>query len=306
MQVYTRLADLHGKVANTAVALGTFDGLHVGHQHIISQAVTLARKSGGPSVVFTFSNHPLSVIDPTRCPPLIVTPAYKAELIAALGVDILLSVAFDRRLLGLAPDAFISLLVDNLRPSYIVVGPNYSFGHRGAGTPDMLARTGEHRGFEVIIPEGVEKDGTLVSSTRIRQLLAAGEVTRAASLLGRPFRIGGLVTTGEGRGRGLGFPTANINPADGQVIPADGVYAAYVQSGGVRYRGVVNIGPNPTFQGRHRRIEVHILDFAGNLYGQPILVDFLARIRDERTFSGAAELKAQIARDIAAANGYYK
>lgn len=305
MQVYTRLADLGGGLAGSAVALGTFDGLHIGHQHIIRQAVALARETGGPSVVFTFSNHPLSVIDPSRCPPLIATAEHKAELIAALGVDILLAVTFDRDLLALAPAAFIALLADKLRPAHIVVGPNYSFGHRGAGTPELLARAGEQYGFTVIVPPAVAVDGVPVSSTLIRQTVLAGDVARAAALLGRPFRIGGIVAAGEGRGRGLGYPTANITPADGQVIPADGVYAAYVQAGGARYRAVANIGANPTFQGKQRRVEAHLLSFAGNLYGQAIQVDFLAKIRDEITFAGADALRAQIDRDVAAAAGYF-
>ncbi len=306
MEVFTRLADIRGRFINTAVALGTFDGVHVGHQQIIRQAAAYAEKAGGQSVVFTFGNHPLSIIAPDRCPPLLATPAHKAELIAALGADVLLSVPFDRALLELSPDAFIALLADNLRPAFIVVGPNYSFGHRGAGTPAMLAAAGRRLGFAVVVPQAVEVGGVPVSSTLIRQLVLAGDVAGAAPLLGRPFRIEGVVAAGEGRGRELGFPTANITAADGQIVPADGVYATYVYAGGVRYRGVANIGDNPTFRGQARRIEVHLRAFSGDLYGRPIAVDFLARLREELAFTGADELKAQIARDLAAADEYYK
>jgi len=306
MEVYTRLSDIRGRFVNSAVALGTFDGVHVGHQQIIRTAAACARKAGGPSVVFTFSNHPLAVIDPDRSPPLLITAAYREELIAALGTDVLLAVAFDRALLGLSPGAFIDLLVDNLRPACVVVGPNYSFGHRGAGTPEMLALAGRERGFEVIVPPAVALAGTLVSSTLIRQLILAGDVAAAAPLLGRPFRVSGTVVKGEGRGRTLGFPTANIAAAAGQIVPADGVYATYVHVDGTRFRGVANIGANPTFQGKARHIEVHLLGFTGNLYDRTIAVDFLAKLRDERTFAGAGELKAQIAGDIAAAGQYFK
>ncbi len=306
MEVFTRLADLNGRFAKTAVALGTFDGVHVGHQHIIRQAAAYAEKAGGASVVFTFANHPLSVIAPDRCPPLLVTAAHKAELIAAIGADVLLSVTFDQAFLKLSPEAFIALLADNLRPAFVVVGPNYSFGYRGAGTPEMLAAAGRRRGFAVVVPPAVEVGGVPVSSTLIRQLVLAGDVAGAAPLLGRPFRIEGVVAAGEGRGRELGFPTANITAADGQIVPADGVYATYVYAGGVRYRGVANIGDNPTFGGQNRRIEVHLRAFSGDLYGRSILVDFLAQLRGERTFAGVDDLKAQIARDLAAAEFYYK
>ncbi len=306
MEVFSRLSEVNGRFNKTAVALGTFDGLHVGHQRIIRQAVSRAQEAGGTSVVFTFGNHPLSVIAPDRCPPLLATPEYKSDLIAGLGADVLLSVDFDRAFLQLSPDAFIGLLVDNLRPALVVVGPNYSFGHRGAGTPEFLAAAGRRLGFEVLIHPAVEVDGVLVSSTLIRQLILAGNVAEAAPLLGRPFRVAGTVAPGEGRGRGLGFPTANIAAADGQIVPADGVYAAYVHTGGRRYRGVVNIGNNPTFADNSHRIEVHLRDFTADLYGHTIAVDFLAKLRDERAFAGEEELKSQIARDVAAAEEYYK
>jgi len=306
MENFTRLSEVRGRFAKTAVALGTFDGVHIGHQQIIRQATARARDTGGVSVVFTFSNHPLAVIAPERCPPLLATPAYKAELIAALGADVLLSVAFDRKLLQLSPDDFIDLLVNDLRPAHVVVGPNYSFGHRSAGTPEYLAAAGRNRGFEVVVHPAVEADGVIVSSTYIRQLVLAGNVAAAVPLLGRPFRIDGVVAPGEGRGRSLGFPTANITAASGQSVPADGVYAVYGYVDGIRYRGVANIGNNPTFAGNSHRIEVHLRDFAADLYGRTIEVDFLAKLRDERAFAGQSELKAQIGRDIAAAEEHYK
>lgn len=301
MEVIASLAGVGGRFKKTAVALGTFDGVHVGHQRILRQAVALAQENGATSVVFTFSNHPLSVIAPERCPPLIVNPAYKAELIAALGADVLLSIPFTSDFLRLGPQEFIKLLVESLRPAFVVVGDNYSFGRGGAGNPELLRQAGREYGYAVVIPPSAMVGGQLVSSTLIRQHILAGRVEEAAGLLGRPFRVSGVVAAGDGRGRLLGFPTANLEATEGQVIPADGVYATVVHIDGTRYPGVANIGANPTFACQSRRIEVHILSFDGDLYGRTILADFVARLRGEVTFSGADGLKAQIARDVAAA-----
>lgn len=301
MEVISTLAGLGGRFAKTAVALGTFDGVHVGHQRIISQAVALARDTQAVSAVFTFSNHPLSVIAPDRCPPLIVSPDYKAELIAALGADVLLSIPFTADFLRLTPRQFIDLLVENLRPAYLVVGDNYSFGYHGTGNPQLLRQAGRESGYEVVIPPPVTVEGQLVSSTVIRQHIQAGRVEEASRLLGRPFRLSGVVAAGDGRGRTLGFPTANLEAIECQVIPADGVYAVRVEADGRRYRGVANIGTNPTFNGLSRRTEVHILDFSGDLYANTILVDFITRLRGEQSFAGADSLKDQINRDVAAA-----
>ncbi|HMM21610.1 MAG TPA: bifunctional riboflavin kinase/FAD synthetase [Selenomonadales bacterium] len=308
MEICTRLTDVQGRLRQTAVALGTFDGVHLGHQTIISHAAKLARRAGGPSVVFTFSNHPLSVINPKRCPPLIITQEEKVARIAALGIDVLLTVPFTRELLQLPPRDFVALLADVLQPAYVVVGPNFTFGYKGAGTPELLRQGGKENGFEVVIPAALHVGKVLVSSTAIRQLIQRGKVQQAATLLGRPFKVTGRVAAGDGRGgRILGFPTANIAVSDQLVSPGDGVYAVQIAVGDGHnpYKGLANVGSNPTFSGKTRRIEVHILDFAGDLYGQTIAVDFLAKIRDEKTFDGVNSLKAQIARDISAAQQYY-
>jgi riboflavin kinase/FMN adenylyltransferase len=301
MDVITSLDGLTGRFAKTAVALGTFDGVHVGHQRIISQAVALARESGATGVVFTFGNHPLSVIAPDRCPPLIVSPEYKAELIAGLGADVLLSIPFTADFLQLTPRQFIDLLVERLRPAFLVVGDNYSFGHRGAGNPELLRQAGRELGYEVIIPPTVLVDDQPVSSTLIRQHILAGRVGEAARFLGRPFRLSGVVTAGDGRGRTLGFPTANLVATGEQIIPADGVYAVLVQAGGQSYQGVANIGANPTFNGLSHRTEVHVFDFSGDLYDRTITVDFMARLRGEESFAGPEKLREQISRDVVAA-----
>lgn len=305
MKKFPQLADINQYFPKTAVALGTFDGVHIGHQKIISQAVDLGRESGGSSVVFTFDNHPLSVINPRHCPPQIITPADKATLIANLGADALLSIPFTRDFLNLSPQDFISLLVENLQPEYLVVGPNYHFGYKGAGTPDTLRQAGDKYGFTVIIHPAVYIQKTLVSSTTIRKYIQEGRVDQAAALLGRSPSFRGEVIVGDGRGRKIGFPTANLTVDQNLVIPGNGVYAVLINIDSVVHKGVANIGVNPTFQVNPRRIEVYIFDYSRDLYGQTITIDFLHKLRNERKFTGVEELSRQIRHDIEEARKYY-
>jgi len=307
MKIFTHLADLkQQQFPKTAVALGTFDGVHIGHQKIIRQAVDLAASYGGASVVFTFANHPLSVINPRRCPPQIVTNEYKAELIQSLGVDILLSIPFTQEFLQLAPEEFIVLLLSHLHPANLVIGPNYHYGHKGSGTPDTLKTAGFNHGFNVVVHPAVYVQNIMVSSTSIRRFIHEGNIDQATLLLGRPPRIGGMVVSGDGRGKMLGYPTANIAIDNMLVIPSNGVYAVKVQIDDKRYNAVANIGINPTFTGQTRRIEVFLLNFEGNLYDRIILVDFLAKLRAEITFNSVSELTNQIAQDISSAQKYYQ
>jgi len=306
MKIFTQLADLkQQQFSQTAVALGTFDGVHIGHQKIIHQAVGLAASSGGASVVFTFANHPLSVINPRRCPPQIVTAEYKSELIQNLGVDVLLSIPFTEDFLRLTPEEFIILLLSHLKPANLVIGPNYHFGHKGSGTPETLKIAGQKHGFNVVVHPAVYVQNIMASSTSIRRFIHEGNIDQATLLLGRPPRVGGTVVTGDGRGKKLGYPTANIAIDNKLVIPANGVYAVEVQLDDKRYNGVANIGINPTFTEQTRRIEVFLLDFDANLYDQIILVDFLAKLRDEKAFHSVDELTNQIAQDISNAQKYY-
>ncbi|MEN6411144.1 MAG: bifunctional riboflavin kinase/FAD synthetase [Veillonellales bacterium] len=302
MEVLTQMTNISRQYQRIAVALGTFDGVHIGHQRIINRAIEYAKEKNGTSVVFTFSNHPLSVVAPERCPLQIITSEYKEKILGRMGVDVLLSIPFTPQFLKLSPEAFLQLLQDNLQPDYIVVGPNYSFGYKSAGTPELLKTAGKAGHFQVEIHPPVYAKKNLVSSTLIRQLAADGDVFQAAGLLGRPLRIQGNVVSGNQRGGGLlGYPTANLAIAPGMVVPADGVYAVAVFYDQHSFNGVANIGSNPTFAGTERRIEVHLLNFAGNLYGSTISLDFFARLRGEKTFSSAAALKQQIHNDVAAA-----
>ena len=305
MEIVTQLTALNVKYPGITMALGTFDGIHLGHQQIISQAVDLARQINGTSVVFTFSNHPLSIVAPERQPLQLVTQEDKAELIAELGVDILLTIPFTPEFLQLSATDFIRLLLENLSPKHIVVGPNYYFGYNRSGTPEMLQQAGKKNGFDVNIHPIVYLKNTIVSSTLIRKMISAGKVEQASFLLGRQFKIKGLVIHGEKRGRTLGYPTINLEISNELVLPANGVYAVTIDIGRIQYNGIANIGTNPTFNGIQRHLEAHILDFAGDLYGTTVTVTFLQHIREQQKFSSADELKMQNGQDIKGAKHYY-
>lgn len=306
MKIVTQIGDLGRVYSKTAIALGTFDGIHIGHQRIIRSAVELARVAGGSSVVFTFSNHPLSIVAPERCPPFLLTQEDKARLIEELGVDLLVSIPFTATFLKLSPHEFVTLLVKHLSPVHIVVGPNYTFGYKSAGTPETLKEIGAKAGFSVQIEQAVCIDDKLVSSTYIRSLIAAGKVAEARKFLGRPPLLSGEVVHGEARGRILGYPTANIKTAEGMLLPADGVYAVRLLVGDIYYDGVANVGRNPTFNGQHRRVEVFLFGFEGSLYGKTVTVTFWERLRGEMVFANADELKRQISQDIQMARTYHQ
>ncbi|HWR07320.1 bifunctional riboflavin kinase/FAD synthetase [Sporomusa sp.] len=305
MKVFTRIENVrhHPPVY---IALGTFDGIHIGHQAIIARAVEQAKSKNCSSAVFTFSNHPLNVIDAARCPPLIVTNQEKVDLIAGLGVDMLFNVPFTAELLRLTPQRFLEKLVNNINLRHVIVGANFTYGHRGAGTPALLTTFGSKHGFTVDVVGMVDVDGVIVSSTIIRQLVADGAVKQAANLLGRPATITGKIIEGDQRGRKLGFPTANLAIPEGLLVPADGVYAVYVndEQGG-KFNGVANIGNNPTFTRQTRRIEVHILNFDRIIYGQQLKVQFIERIRGEIAFTCVKQLKQQMTADIEFARKKY-
>ena len=293
------------RLANVSVALGTFDGVHVGHQKVIGRAVTLAKQQKGISAVFTFANHPLSVIMPSQCPPFITNLADKERLIAKLGIDVLYCVPFNLELLKLPPIDFINLLSNLFTPANIIVGPNFTFGYRGSGTPELLAKFGEKMNFKVEVQDAVYVEGDMVSSTRIRNFIREGNVEQAYKLLGRPYHITGKVVHGDKRGRTIGFPTANIMAPSCLILPRDGVYAVRSIVNGNHHHGLANIGTNPTFNNQERRVETYILDFAADLYGQSIQVDFCKKIRNEIKFPGISELKQQILQDVDEARQFF-
>jgi len=305
MKIFNKIVNLSADFPGITVALGTFDGIHMGHQKVISRAVDLAKQINGTSVVFTFSNHPLSIVAPQRCPLQLVTEDDKADLLKELGVDVLLTIPFTMDFLQLSALQFIHLIMDNLNPKEIVVGPNYFFGYNRSGTPEFLQQSGIKYGFNVEIQPTVYVNDKIVSSTSIRQMILSGDIDQAAQLLGRPVKVSGTVIHGAKRGRELGYPTINLQFSKQLILPVDGVYAVSLTIKNIHYNGVANIGNNPTFNEIERRLEVHILDYSGDLYGQPVTVIFLKHIRGQITFSSSTELKWQICEDIKAAQLYF-
>jgi riboflavin kinase/FMN adenylyltransferase len=286
-------------------AIGNFDGVHLGHREVIGAAGEAAKSLGAPCAVLTFEPHPRSVFDPDGAPFRLTPFRVKARLIEELGVEYLFTLHFDLDFARKSAEEFIrEVLLDGLGVRHVVVGYDFVFGNRRRGTPTLLREAGSAAGFGVTVVEPVQRPGgeapEIYSSTRIRQHLTAGEPRRAAALLGRDWEIDGRVEAGDGRGRTIGFPTANV-PLGDYLRPALGVYAvrAGIEEGGgtVWHDAVANLGRRPTVGGSEVRFEVHLLDFAGDLYGRHLRVAFVEFLRGERKFPGLDALKAQIAED---------
>jgi riboflavin kinase/FMN adenylyltransferase len=290
-------------VRPSAVALGTFDGVHLGHRAILGTALTRAREAGVEAVACTFDPHPIEVLQPDRAPRPITPLEERLVLIGDTGVDAVVVLAFTRALAAMEPEAFVKdVLLERLHAREIVVGYNHRFGRGARGDAQLLESLAGRLGFRAHVVPPLTVDGVAVSSTEIRAALQRGDVRSAARGLGRPYAIAGRVTTGAGRGRTLGFPTANIAP-DRPLLVARGVYRGSVSVDNRQHAAVVNVGVRPTFGEDTLAIEAHLLDFAGDLYGREIRLDFLDRLRDEMRFPSVEELKAQVFRDIAAARG---
>jgi len=282
------------------VTIGVFDGVHKGHQQIIRHAVRRATELGLASVVVPFDPHPSEVVRPGSHPAILTEPARKAELIEALGVDVLCVVPFTQQFSQLSAEEFVhDVLVEHLHARMVVVGENFRFGHKAAGDVELLSGLGRTFGFDVEGADLVAEGSTIFSSTYIRSCVDAGDVEAAAAALGRPHRLEGVVVRGDQRGRELGFPTANLLCAPHAAIPADGVYAAWFQHRGKTHRAAVSIGTNPTFAGKDRRVEAYVLDFDGDLYGERVALDFVTHLREQRTYQGPEWLIEQIAQDVA-------
>jgi riboflavin kinase/FMN adenylyltransferase len=285
----------------SAVALGTFDGVHLGHRAILGTALGRAHAVGLDAVACTFDRHPMEILNPERAPLPITTVEERLALIGETGVDVVIVLAFTRELAAIEPEAFVKdVLLGRLRAREIVVGDSHRFGRAARGDARMLVDLSGRFGFQAHVVPPMAVDGAVVSSSEIRAALQRGDVSGAARSLGRPYGITGQVTSGAGRGRTLGFPTANIDP-DRPVLVARGVYRGLVTVDGGRHAAVVNVGVRPTFGETTLAVEAHLLDFAGDLYGRRVRLDFMARLRDEMRFPSIEDLKAQVARDIAAA-----
>ena len=284
-----------------AVTVGNFDGVHRGHAELVRAAQAWATRVGGPAVAVTFDPPPGAVLAPDRARPPLSTVPDRAELLLAAGADHVVALGADAGLVSLSPEAFFEDVVVGLFAAKAVVeGANFRFGRARGGDTALLRSLCDAAGiaFEVVPP--VTAGGEAVSSSRVRASLAAGDVAIAAGLLGRPYRVSGVVEAGAKRGRTIGFPTANLGRI-ATVLPPDGVYAGRAVVAGTAWPAAVNVGPNPTFGDAARKVEVHLLDFAGDLYGRGVGLEFVERLRATRPFAGPAELVAQLTRDVAAA-----
>jgi riboflavin kinase/FMN adenylyltransferase len=286
-----------------AVAIGNFDGVHLGHQALLAETIRQARHCSGPAVVVTFSPHPLQLLRPESFLPELTTLTERVELLHRSGADHVVVLQTTTALLRLLAREFFEQIVgDTLRARAVVEGFNFGFGRNREGTVATLQALGKEKGVAVVLVPALElasagSAAIPVSSSRVRDELLAGNVAAAQVLLGRPFRLTGVVKTGQKRGQSLGFPTANLEEV-ATLVPGDGVYAAIAYLRGKNWHAAVNIGPNPTFSEHARKIEAHLIGFSGDLYGQTLAIDFVERLRDTRPFAGVEELKKQLQIDL--------
>ncbi|MGD0017338.1 MAG: bifunctional riboflavin kinase/FAD synthetase [Verrucomicrobiia bacterium] len=303
MRIVRTFEDLSTVVHDACVAIGVFDGVHLGHQRVIAEACADARAAGGASVVLTFDPHPMRVLHTEKAPPLLTSTPHKLRLLERLNVDICLLLTFDIPFSEQPPEQFIESLAkhtNHLRE--ICVGTRFRFGHNRTGDVRLIKKLALVHGYLAKEIASVKLGEETISSTAVRQHVLHGRLDRATAMLGRPFSILGAVEPGDARGRQLGYPTANLNPSN-EVLPPNGVYAVRALVGQESFDGVVNIGIRPTFESHDHRsfVELHVFDLARDLYGHDVEVSFIDKLRDERKFDSADALKRQIAADIAEA-----
>ncbi len=280
------------------LTIGVFDGVHLGHKYLISRLTEHAKQQNSLSGVVTFRQHPQEVLSPRTKLPCLTTLAERIRLIKDEGVDEIVVLPFTHGLADLSARQFISSLQKYLRMQGLVIGPDFALGKNREGNASTLHALGQDMNFTVIVTPPIIINGEVVSSTAIRNALANGDMKRVHSLIGRYFSVSGRVTTGTHRGVQLGFPTANLELDPEQALPADGVYATWVHIDNKAYESMTNIGKRPTFGSNQRMVEVHVLDYHGDLYGHELKIDIIERLRDEKRFSTAEELRKQIAEDV--------
>jgi len=306
MIVWNGMDRYPSKAAPVVATIGNYDGVHLGHRAILKSATAAAKRCGLESLLVTFDPHPLSVVAPSRRPRLLDTRRQKLDTLAECGIDGVLILRFDATFAAMSAEEFFrTFLKGRVTPAEIHVGANFRFGHDRAGDADLLCRIGSEMGFAVVGIPQVEIGGEIVSSSAIRRLVEEGSVERAARMLGRPFALTGEVVSGEGRGRALDFPTANLD-AENEMIPRRGVYITETSVLSLRSPSITNIGVRPTFGGETQVIEAHLIDFDEEILGERIDLRFLARLRDEARFASPDELADQIARDRAAAVAFFQ
>ncbi|WP_431041882.1 bifunctional riboflavin kinase/FAD synthetase [Streptomyces sp. P1-3] len=304
MQRWRGLEDIPEDWGRSVVTIGSYDGVHRGHQLIIGRAVARARELGVPAVVVTFDPHPSEVVRPGSHPPLLAPHHRRAELMAELGVDAVLILPFTTEFSQLTPaDFVVKVLVDKLHARLVVEGPNFRFGHRAAGNVALLEELGRTYDYEVevidLYERGTAGGGEPFSSTLTRRLVAAGDVAGAMEVLGRPHRVEGVVVRGAQRGRELGYPTANVETLPHTAIPADGVYAGWLTADGEKMPAAISVGTNPQFDGTERTVEAYAIDRVGlDLYGLHVAVDFLAYLRGQEKFDSIEALLERMAIDV--------
>ncbi|MDP3879972.1 MAG: bifunctional riboflavin kinase/FAD synthetase [Dehalococcoidales bacterium] len=297
MQVEEELAKVSPE-KDMVLAIGVFDGVHRGHQYLISQLMDSARQQGLQGGVVTFRQHPRGVLSSRTRLPFLTSLPEKVSLLKKEGVDEVVALSFTAELAQLSAAQFTGLLKKYLRMRGLVVGPDFALGREREGDIDNLRRLGQEMDFTITVVPPRKINGEVVSSTAIRNALAAGDIGRVIALTGRPFSLQGQVTAGVGRGSGLSFPTANLEIDPGQAMPADGVYVTWAYVDGKAYPSMTNIGRRPTFNDDGRTVETYILDYQGNLYGHELRIDIVERLRGEKRFDTAEELKKQIAEDV--------
>ena len=295
-------------VRGTVVTVGTFDGVHLGHQAILRDVQRRARARNGRAVLLTFDPHPLRVVRPEAAPPLLTLPNEKKEILAQLGLDYVAFVAFTPELSRYSPDEFVEgIVVPRFRPAEVVIGYDHGFGRGRAGDVSVLERLGGIHGFEVSVVGGVEAGGSPASSTRVREAVSAGDMEGAAAGPRSSVFVLRHRDRGLGRGRTLGFPTANLtHPPPDKLLPAEGIYTVRATLGSERADGLLHLGARPTFAGSPPAIELFLIDFERDIYGEHVIVDVLHRLREVRTFASGDDLAAQMRRDLADGLEYFR
>lgn len=298
MKIVRSLAQLTPPPGGTVVTIGNFDGVHLGHREIFRRVVGEARARRAAATVITFEPHPLRLLAPDKAPPRINTPREKVRLIRASCIDLLVILPFTSRLAGMSASSFVDdLLVGKLDVRHLVIGYDYAFGRNREGDAAFLGAAARRSGFTLEVLQPLRAGNEIYSSTRIRQALEQGDVAGVVGVLGRHFTLDGKVVSGAGRGRRLGFPTANL-ATEKELLPREGVYAIRVRHRRRMYDAVVNLGRRPTFAGTEPTLEIHILDFSGDLYGARLRLYFVERLRDERRFPSIEALQAAVHDDI--------